>query len=212
MNLAVAMSSTLIGCCRPKVQAQRAGQGPRPRSDRALAWTGATDALDLGRPRGRRGGLCRRGRCGSRAARARPDDRRPGSRARFEHRKRGGSGGGAFGVWSSASTSRPAQDFADAEVRAGWVAQRHLVAFTMHDPDNLLREVDLLATSPIPYAELAADADLLTIDGVSVPVASLAHLVAMKRHAGRPQDLADIAALSALQPGPMVDGDDHSQA
>lgn len=106
----------------------------------------------------------------------------------------------------------PAQDFADAKVRDGWVAQRHLVAFTMHDPDNLLREVDLLATSPIPYAELAADADVLTIDGVAVPVASLSHLLAMKRHAGRPQDLADIAALSALQSGPMVDGDDPNLA
>ncbi|CAN5595835.1 hypothetical protein BH23ACT6_BH23ACT6_20210 [soil metagenome] len=106
----------------------------------------------------------------------------------------------------------PARDFADAELRGQWVEQRHLIAFTMHDPDDALREVDLLATSPIPYADLAADADRFTIEGVTVPVASLAHLLAMKRHAGRPQDLADIAALSALQRPPMVDGDDRDRA
>ncbi|MGB3687134.1 MAG: hypothetical protein WA991_15065 [Ornithinimicrobium sp.] len=72
--------------------------------------------------------------------------------------------------------------------------------------------LDLLTTSPIPYADLAADADVLTIDGVSVPVVSVAHFVAMKRHAGRPQDLADIAALSALHQGPGVDGDDRDRA
>ncbi len=82
----------------------------------------------------------------------------------------------------------------------------------MHDPDNPLREVDLLASSHIPYAELAAKADVLTIEGVSVPVASLAHLLAMKRLAGRPQDLADIAALSALQQDPIVEGDDRDRA
>lgn len=102
-----------------------------------------------------------------------------------------------------------AEDFADADLRASWVTKRHLVAFTMHDPDDPFREVDLLATSPVPYAELAADADVLTIEGVSVPVASVNHLLAMKRHTGRPQDLADVAALSALHQPPIVGVDGH---
>jgi hypothetical protein len=34
-----------------------------------------------------------------------------------------------------------------------------------------------------------------------VPVASRAHLIVMKRAAARPQDLADIAALEALEEG-----------
>lgn len=101
-----------------------------------------------------------------------------------------------------------AEDFADVDQRTHWVSERHLVAFTMYDPDNSLREVDLLAISPIPYDELAAEADVLMIEDVAVPVASLAHLLAMKRHAGRSQDLADIEALSALRPGPIVDADD----
>jgi predicted nucleotidyltransferase len=102
-----------------------------------------------------------------------------------------------------------AEQFADEETRTGWVEQRNLVAFTMHDPDNPLREVDLLATAPIPFADLAADADWITIDSVPVKVASVEHLVAMKRHSGRPIDLADIAALSALAERPIVERDDR---
>ena len=58
-------------------------------------------------------------------------------------------------------------------------------------------DIDLLvdpAGAP-PYAELRADADLLDIAGIEVRVASIDHLTAMKRAAGRPQDLIDIEAL-----------------
>jgi hypothetical protein len=46
---------------------------------------------------------------------------------------------------------------------------------------------------------LLADASVLDVGGVPVPVASRRHLIAMKRAAGRPQDLADIAALEQLE-------------
>ncbi len=102
----------------------------------------------------------------------------------------------------------PAEQFADEPTRAQWVEERNLVAFTLHDPDDPLTEVDLLATTPVPYAELAADADWITIRDVQVLAASVVHLVAMKQHSGRPQDLADIAALSHLAGRAIVDGDE----
>lgn len=101
----------------------------------------------------------------------------------------------------------PAEHFADERTRTEWVTHRNLVAFTFHDPSDPLREVDLLATSPIPYAELSAGADVMSIDGIPVRVASVAHLIAMKEHSARPQDLADIAALSVLTERPTVDRD-----
>jgi hypothetical protein len=62
-----------------------------------------------------------------------------------------------------------------------------------------MREVDVFATEPVPLEDLLAEATVVTIGGVPVSVASRQHLVAMKRRAGRPQDLADIAALEELE-------------
>jgi hypothetical protein len=95
----------------------------------------------------------------------------------------------------------PAQDFADAETRRSWVEQRNLEVFSFYDPSDPVREVDVFATEPLPLDELLADATVVTIGGVPVSVASRRHLVAMKRRVGRPQDLADIAALEELEAG-----------
>ena len=95
----------------------------------------------------------------------------------------------------------PAADFADAEKRREWVEHRNLEVFSLCDPADPIREVDVFAIEPIPLDELLADATVVTIGGVPVPVASRRHLVAMKRRVGRPQDLADIAALEALEAG-----------
>jgi len=58
-------------------------------------------------------------------------------------------------------------------------------------------ELDLLVDpdGAPPYAELRRDADVVDIDSVTVRVASIEHLSAMKRAAGRPQDLIDLEAL-----------------
>ena len=67
-------------------------------------------------------------------------------------------------------------------------------------PSTPRREVDLFAGLPLPWSELQAGAQLVEVDGVQIPVVAMAHLIAMKEAAGRPQDLADIAALRALEP------------
>jgi predicted nucleotidyltransferase len=58
-------------------------------------------------------------------------------------------------------------------------------------------EIDLLVdpSGAPPYVELRADADVLDVGGIEVHVASIDHLTAMKRAAGRAQDLVDIEAL-----------------
>ncbi len=48
----------------------------------------------------------------------------------------------------------------------------------------------------LDYASHARDATTVELAGVPVPVCSLAHLRAMKRAAGRPQDLQDLADLA----------------
>lgn len=46
-----------------------------------------------------------------------------------------------------------------------------------------------------PYPELKANADRIELDGAGVLVAGIDDLIAMKRAAGRPQDLIDLEAL-----------------
>jgi hypothetical protein len=92
----------------------------------------------------------------------------------------------------------PAEQFAEADVRRTWVEQRNLRVFSFFDPGNPLREVDLFATEPLPFEELWSAADVIDIGAVRVRVASKQHLVAMKREAGRPRDLEDIAVLESL--------------
>lgn len=94
----------------------------------------------------------------------------------------------------------PSAAFADEDTRRGWVEERHLVAFTMHDPDDARREVDLLAEPGLPAQELLDRAVVMTVSGTPVRVVSLPDLVAMKERVGRPQDLADVDALRRLHP------------
>lgn len=95
----------------------------------------------------------------------------------------------------------PASDFADETVRESWVRDRNLIAFTMHDPRDARREVDLFAHPPIAFSELFAGSVVIPVAGVPVRVVSVEHLVAMKRISDREQDRADIAALQRLHPG-----------
>lgn len=96
----------------------------------------------------------------------------------------------------------PAEQFADAAVRERWRRERHLTVFSLHDPADPLREVDLFAQSPLPFEELWEASSVMLVDDVPVRVAAIDHLITMKRKAGRPQDLADVVALEALRDDP----------
>lgn len=59
--------------------------------------------------------------------------------------------------------------------------------------------VDILTVAwSIRYPEAAADAETFELEGVSIPTASIEHLIASKR-TGRLQDAADIEALDELR-------------
>lgn len=67
--------------------------------------------------------------------------------------------------------------------------------------DTTLGRLDVLAAPPgaPPYPQLRANADRFDVGGFHVAVAAIDDLISMKRAAGRPKDLADIAELEVIR-------------
>lgn len=65
---------------------------------------------------------------------------------------------------------------------------------TRHGELHILRDVP----GAPPYADLRARALVIDLDDLSLAIAGIDDLIAMKRASGRPADLRDIAALTAI--------------
>lgn len=93
-----------------------------------------------------------------------------------------------------------AADFGDPAIRESWIRDKHMQVLSFYDPQQLAREVDVFVTYPLDFEALVARAVPTAVGNRLVPVASVEHLIEMKRIAGRPRDLDDIEALQRLQP------------
>lgn len=71
--------------------------------------------------------------------------------------------------------------------------------FSLVDPENPLRAVDLFAERVLAFDELWARSEEIPLRGISVRVASIAHLIELKRLAGRPKDLEDVKRLEEIR-------------
>ena len=88
--------------------------------------------------------------------------------------------------------------FADPHVRTRWVTEKGMLVFSLRDPNDPLRQIDLFVQEPIPFETLWEGAREIDVAGTPVRIASIEDLITMKRAAGRAQDLADIDALERL--------------
>jgi len=92
-----------------------------------------------------------------------------------------------------------ARAFADPAVRKRWQRESGMLVLSFWDPKNRLPTVDLLAECPVDFDALYGDSLLLALATTVVRVASVEHLIAIKRAAGRPQDLDDVKRLTDLR-------------
>ena len=90
-------------------------------------------------------------------------------------------------------------DFANPAKRREWLEQRNMLVFPLSDPANPLRSVNVFIDEPIAFDSLLRDAVRKDLDGISVPIASIDHLIDMKRRAGRARDLDDIDKLKQIR-------------
>lgn len=99
-----------------------------------------------------------------------------------------------------------ARDFADAEVRQRWIADKGMQVLSFFSDSHPETSVDVFVQEPFDFAEeyeAALRAEL--IPGLSVRFVSIPTLIRMKEAAGRPRDVDDVQHLRW-----MLEDDDHA--
>jgi hypothetical protein len=92
----------------------------------------------------------------------------------------------------------PLRSFADAAERQRWIDEKNLQVFSLWHPDMPFLTIDVFVKEPFPFEEAYQRATRARLGESIVTVASIDDVIAMKRAAGRPQDLIDIEVLLEL--------------
>ncbi len=92
-----------------------------------------------------------------------------------------------------------AEDFLDPAIREGWKREKGMEVFSFVDPAQPMTLIDVFIEERIPFREVLQEIEQMAAKGITIPVVSLRHLKRLKQSAGRPQDLADIEAIEALE-------------
>ena len=93
----------------------------------------------------------------------------------------------------------PLEQFADPVRRAEWAVQKGLTVFSLFSPEHVATELDLFLECPFDFEAAYGRALRRESGGVPLTFVGLHELLALKRGAGRPQDLVDVAQLEALE-------------
>ncbi|MBI3553037.1 MAG: hypothetical protein HY077_11030 [Elusimicrobia bacterium] len=81
------------------------------------------------------------------------------------------------------------------DFREEYIRNRNLVAWSFSDPGNPSRVVDVIITHDLSKLKISR----VRSGGRTLPILSLPDLIAMKKAAGRPQDLEDVKALEKFR-------------
>jgi len=92
----------------------------------------------------------------------------------------------------------PIEQFADAARRAEWVSQEGLTVFSLFSAAHAATELDLFVECPFDFEAAWGRSLRRDSGGVTMTFAGLPDLLALKRAAGRPQDMLDVAELEAI--------------
>ena len=87
----------------------------------------------------------------------------------------------------------------DPAIRETWKREKGMVVFSFIEPSQPMALVDVFIEEQIPFPEVMQEIVRMEARGITIPVVSLRHLKRLKQSAGRPQDLADIEAIEALE-------------
>ena len=88
------------------------------------------------------------------------------------------------------------EEFAEASIRETWRREKLMLVLKLWSDIHRRTPLDVFVYEPFDFEHEYANAERFEVaPGVAAPFVTLEALLAMKREAGRPQDLIDIAAL-----------------
>ena len=90
-------------------------------------------------------------------------------------------------------------DFAEPEIRRHWIEEKNMQVFSMWKQNEPLLSVILFVDHPIDFELVWSRTEVVALGSVSVRIASIPDLIALKKLASRPQDLIDIEKLMEIQ-------------
>ncbi len=91
-----------------------------------------------------------------------------------------------------------AADLLDPSTRREWRETKSMVMFTFIHPARPYEEIDIFLENPIDFEAAYAGRTDSAIGDFTVSIAGISDRIALKRLAGREQDVSDIAALTRL--------------
>jgi predicted nucleotidyltransferase len=91
------------------------------------------------------------------------------------------------------------EDFSDPQNLEKWRKEKKLRAFTFWNPKKSFAEIDILIKSPVAFEDLDKAKSIIEAKNISIPIASIDHLIKLKEMSGRKQDEADIEALKKIK-------------
>lgn len=88
----------------------------------------------------------------------------------------------------------------DPEIRRMMVEDKHALVFTLIDPDDALRYLDIFMTADLSYPSLIQDAEVIEVEGHFLRIIGRRRLLAIKKaiHPPRDKDYLDIRFLEKL--------------
>lgn len=93
----------------------------------------------------------------------------------------------------------PLEDLKDQKKRESWFVEKNLKAFTVYNPKDFTETLDVLLKFSEQFDDVYNRRETMMAEGVSIPVASINDIIAMKQKAGRPRDQIDIKGLNELR-------------
>lgn len=92
----------------------------------------------------------------------------------------------------------PLEDFADPQKRKVWVTDKGMKVFSLYHPHKPEELIDVFVEEQLPFAEAYARKKVANLGSTPVNIMQIPDLITLKRKAGRPQDLQDIAGLEHI--------------